>query len=380
MKTKKNILIALLFLLALMFQSCEKLDTNEKKKNTGILPERFKVEIPTSLSSTQAGGGNTKSANSTNADTIKGNAIYQNLNTFIAVGEASADVVIHIIAAITIYNINEPMTLTFEGEDDHRAKNLVVLQDADYSGRTWEYMLTITDAESESEADGGKALQIFWNTSPIDGIAILKPYNCDRIKNSNAKDAIFKIEYSETGTDKYERYMIVEIAGFPMPAAKLEPFAINSLKMFVGRNGNNVDVYGNSNHPNAKFFTDKTGFDWAFVASGLDNQNIAVAEVGLPPCNLDENNRDVLLKDYSIKNVLTAEINQWFIETIGFRPDSSDLAGYLKNADAPGFFADHGFIQGGVAPSDDYNPLVDRIQSLSPFNPKTINDLEIEFK
>jgi hypothetical protein len=380
MKNQKNILIVTLFLLTLMFQSCEKLDNIEKKKNAGILPERFKVDIPTSLSNTQAGGGGYKSATSTDADTIKGNAIYQNLNAFIAVGEASADVVMHIIAAIAIYDINKPMSLTFESNDDHRSKNLVVEQGTEYSDRTWEYVLTITDAESENEADGGKALQVFWNTSPIDGIAILKPYNCDRIKNSNSKDAIFKIEYSETGTDQYERYMIVEIANLPLPAANLEPFAMKSLKMFVGRNGDFVDVYGNSNHPNAKFFTDRNGFSWSFVASGRDNEDIAVAEVGLPPSNLDENDRTVLLKDYSIKNVLTTEINQWFIETIGFRPDSSDLAGYLKNADAPGYFADQGFIQGGVAPSVDYSPLEDRIQNLSPFNPKTINDLEIEFK
>jgi hypothetical protein len=380
MKTQKINLIVVLFLLALMFQSCEKLDINNNKKNSGILPERFKVDIPNSLSNSNAGSGNYKSATSVNADTMKGNEIYLNLNTFIAVGEASADIVIHIIAGIAIYDIDKPMTLTFEGEDDHRAKNLVVEQNVDFSDRTWEYMLTITDAESENEADGGKALQVFWNRSPIDGIAILKPYNCDRIKNNNAKDAIFKIEYSETGTEKYERYMIVEIAGLPIPAASLEPFAMKSLKMFVGRNGNYVDVYGNSDHPNAKFFTDRNGFSWSFVAAGLDNEDIAVAEVGLPPSNLDENDRDVLLKDYSIKNVLTTEINEWFIETIGFRPDSSDLAGYLKNADAPGYFADQGFIQGGVAPSNDYSPLLDRIQNLSPFNPKAIDDLEIEFK
>jgi hypothetical protein len=380
MKTQKNILIAAIILLAFMFQSCEKLDTNEIKKSSGILPERFKVDIPTSLSNNLTAGGNLKSTASTNADTLKGNQIYANLNTFIFVGEASADVVMHIIAAIALYDIDKPMKLTFESNDDHRAKNLVVEENAFYSNRTWEYVLTISDAESENEADSGKALQVFWNTSPIDGIAILKPYNCDRIKNSNAKDATYKVEYSETGTDQYDRFMIVEIANLPLPNAKLEPFAMKSLKMFVGRSGNYVDVYGNSDHPNAKFFTDKTGFSWSFVASGKDNEDIAVAEVGLPPFNLDENDRNVLLKDYSVKNVLTTEINKWFVQTIGFRPDSADLAGYLKNADAPGFFADHGFIQGGIAPTSAYNPLVDRIQNLSPYNPKTVNDLEIQFK
>jgi hypothetical protein len=380
MKTLKNILIVVLFLTSLMIQSCEKLGSNEPKKNSGILPERFKVDIPSSMSNTEFGSKSYKSATSPNSDTLQGNAIYGNLNTFIAVGEASADVVMHIIGAITIYHIDQPMSISFNGEDDNRVKNLVVEENAEYSGKTWQYVLTITDAESEANADGGKALQIFWNVDPIEGIAILKPYNCDRIKNEKATDALFKIEYSEVGTQAYERYMTVEIAGLPLPDARLEPFAINSLKMFVGRNGNNVDVFGNSNHPNAKFFTDKTGFSWAFVASGLDNEDIAVAEVGLPPYTLDESDRTVLLKDYSIKNVLTEEVNQWFIDAIGIKPDSTSLSGYLKNADAPGFFTNHGFIQGGIAPSDNYLPLMDRIENLSPFNPKSVNELQIEFK
>jgi hypothetical protein len=127
-------------------------------------------------------------------------------------------------------------------------------------------------------------------------------------------------------------------------------------------------------------FYRSTGFSWSFVASGFDSQNIAVAEVGLPPSNLDQSDRNVLLKEYSIKNVLTEQINEWFVDHFGIHPDSSDLASYLKNADAPGFFADRGFIQGGVAPGDEYNDLVNTINQLSPFNPKSVNELEINFK
>lgn len=378
MKTLKSILLVVLVLTALMIQSCEQID-KEKTTDTGILPERFKVDIPNSLSNTNSTSKSAyKSASKANSDTIKGNEIYGNLNTFIAVGEASADVVVHIIAGIAIYHIDEPMSISFVGDDDNRTKNLVVEENVEFSDRTWEYGLTITDAESEGNADGGKALQVFWNVNPIEGIAIIKPYNCDRIKNAEVADAIFKVEYSEAGMANYERYMIVEIARLPMKTAEI--YGINTLKMFVGRNGDAVDVYGNSNHPNAKFFTDKTGYDWAFVASGYDSKDIAVAEVGLPSNILNSDDRGVILKENSMKNVLTQEINDWFIETIGFKPDSASLSGYLKNADAPGFFADHGFIQGGTAPSDDYLPLVDRIKDLTPFNPKEINDLMIEFK
>jgi hypothetical protein len=296
------------------------------------------------------------------------------------VGEGAADIVQHVIASIVIYHIDKPMVVSFESDEDHRVKNLVVVENAEYDSRLWEYELTISDALSENEADNGKGIQVFWNTDPIEGIAILKPYNINRNENEKALNAMFRIKYSEAGTSQYDATMSVEIANLTMPDATIEPFALKGMKMFVGKKGNNIDVFGNSDHPNAKFYTERAGFSWAFVASGLKTEDIGVAEVGLPPSNLDESDRNVLLKDYSVKNVLTEEINQWFIDKFGFRPDSTDLAGYLKNADAPGFFSDQGFVQGGTAPSADYNPLIDRIIQLSPYNPKSVDELSIEFR
>jgi hypothetical protein len=383
MKNLKNILSLGLILLVIMFQSCKKLDLEKSKQDTGILPARFKVEIPKSLSNSLVTTKSTKSAAAelqTQSDTLKGGEIYGMLNFFIAVGEGAADIVQHVIASIVIYHIDKPMTVSFQSDDDHRVKNLVVVENAEFESRTWKYELTISDALSVNEADSGKAIQVFWNTDPIEGVAILKPYNINREDNPNAVDAMYRIDYSEAGTDQYETTMLVEIANLPLPAASADPFALKGMKMFVGKNGDNVDVFGNSDHPNAKFYTDRAGFSWSFVASGSSVQDIGVAEVGLPPSNLDESDRTVILKEYSIKNVLTTEINQWFTDKFGFRPDSADLSGYLKNADAPGFFADHGFIQGGSAPDANYYPLVDRINILSPYNPKSVNELDIEFK
>jgi hypothetical protein len=383
MKSLKIILSLGLILIVFIFQGCVKPNLDAPKQNTGILPARFKVDIPSSLSNTFASAKSTKSAYSetnTQADTLKGNEIYGLLNLFIAVGDGAADIVQHVIASIVIYYIDKPMIVSFESDDDHRVKNLKVVTNVEYDSRLWEYELTISDALSENEADSGKAIQIFWNTDPIEGTAILKPYNINRVENPKATNAMFRIDYSEAGSSQYDAIMSVEIANLPMPDATKEPFALKGMKMFVGKKGNNVDVFGNSDHPNAKFYTERAGFSWAFVASGLKTEDIAVAEVGLPPSNLDESDRNVLLNDYSVKNVLTEEIDQWFIDKFGFRPDSTDLAGYLKNADAPGFFSDNGFVQGGIAPSAAYNPLVERINLLSPYNPKSVNELSIEFK
>jgi len=52
----------------------------------------------------------------------------------------------------------------------------------------------------------------------------------------------------------------------------------------------------------------------------------------------------------------------------------------LVNTEALGFFGVDGFIQGGDSPGTEYDPLVDRIQDLTPFNPNDINNLEVSFQ
>lgn len=374
MNTKLAIAV-ILFLGSFFIQSCQKEEIVSPTENI-ILPERFKVDIPSSISSsTSLKSGSIMDAN--NADTLKGNAIYLNLITFVAVGEGAADIVQHIIGGIAMYHINKPMTFTFESDDDHRVKNLVVKENATFNGKTWKFMMTISDAASISNPDSGKALQIFWNPSPIEGVAILKPYNIDRSKNTNMPDALFRIEYSEIADQNYDSHMIVDMAGLPL--SDLNMYAIKNLRMFVGKKGDIVDVYGNSDHPNARFFTQDKGFNWAFVASGSATKNISTAEVGLPPCDLNESSRKVLLQDYSIKSVLTEQVNEWFLQ-FGVRPHPEDLSAYLKNADAPGFFNKNGFVQAGTAPNADYAPFVTRIGSLTPYSPKSIGSISINFK
>ena len=228
MKTLRNILLTGIMGIVILIQGCEESGINNPKEDNGILPARFKVDIPGSLSSDAIVKSALKSASET--DTLTGNEIYAHLNTFIAAGEGASEIVQDIIFAIALYDIDEPVSLSFQSDDDNRVKNLVVTEVAEYSDRIWEFMLTITDAESESEPDEGKALQIFWNRNPIEGIALLKPYNIDRKHDSEWLDAIFRIEYSEAGTDEYDTYMIVEITGIPMPDPRIEPFALKSLK------------------------------------------------------------------------------------------------------------------------------------------------------
>lgn len=365
---KISLALASILLLLLVFSSCKK--TNDFDENS--LPSTFKVDIPDAIS-------NSSNAKNAKVDEVNGDEIYEHLTFFIAVGEGAADIVQEIIVAIHQYDLDQATSFSFESDEDGRTKNLVVVENSEYDGTTWMYQLTMTDALSEGDADGGYAMQIFWNNNPTKGIAILKPYNINRSDSLESwTHGTFRIDYSEAGEYGYEQSMIVSIADLPLPSDEI--YAIKSMKMFVGRNGDIVDVYGNSAHPNAKFFNSEDGFDWAFVAAGNQVSDIGVAEVGLPPYSLDESSRTVLLGDYSIHSVFTNLITEWYFDENGSDIDSLTLAAYLENAEAPGFFNKDGFIGSGTAPTADFNALVSNIQSLSPYNPLTIANLKIKFK
>jgi hypothetical protein len=266
--------------------------------------------------------------------------------------------------------------MTYVSDDDNRAKNLIVESNVSFENKVWDYQLTITDADSESNADGGKALQIFWNkTAPIQGIAIIKPYNCNRAENPKAENTIVRINYTEAGGLGYDAQMEVLIAGLPVESPLHNPFSMSTLRLFAGKKGDVVDVYGNSNHPNAILFSGNTGFNWAFVASGNDKKDIGVAEVGLPPSSLESDNRDVLLKEYSIKNVFTEEIT-----SVWPGIDPNLLETFLSNTAAPGYFGNAGFISGGASPGAEWDALTSRLDDLTPYSPHHISALDVTFK
>lgn len=325
------------------------------KPQQDILPESFRVVVPSSISNSAYEEGGRLSGR-TKDDTLQGNDIYENLGTFIAIGDGAAEITEAIIFGLRKHQIDRVLSLSFISDDDNRVKNLVVESDVEFEGKPWEYMLTITDAESESNPDGGKAMQIFWNKrQPIMGIAIIKLFNINRVENPEAGDAIVRINYSEESSLGYDAEMEVLISGVPLPNPLDEPFAINNLHMFAGKKGDAVDVFGNSNHPNAILFAGNAGFNYAFVASGSDTKDIGVAEVGLPPSNLDASDREVLLKDYSIKNVFTNEIN-----AVWPGLDPTLLATYLQNTSAPGYFSEKvGFIAGGESPGSEWDEFAE---------------------
>ena len=355
----------------LIFTACDNIfnDVPGQEFENSILPDQLTVDIPEAL---VEDASSLKS--SPRVDTLSGRLIYGHLRFFIFTGDHASRIVRHIIYGIRRYNIDRVKSVTYESEDDGRIKNLVVVEAPEFDGRTWEYGLTITDALSEGEADGGKGMQIFWNTSPKEGITVIKPYNLDRTTAEEFAQSMARIDYSGAGELGYEHHMIVSISDLPAIDPLLAPFAMDGMKMFVGKTGDMVDVYGNSSHPNAKFLTEKVGYNWAFVASGSDGDDAAVVELGLPLSTLDSDDRAILLEDNSVYNVMYNEVKTVW-------PNASDafLEAWLANTEAPGFFDHHGFIQGGEAPGDEFLPLVDRISNLAPYNPVLVSNLVIEF-
>lgn len=375
MKTKlmKTLVGGTFIALTMLVMSC---DTNpDITPDQDLLPDNFRVDIPSSIANEDF-VTNGRMRGRSKEDELNGNDIYQHLGTFIAIGDGAGELVEDLIGGIQKHQINRVLSLSFISDDDGRVKNMIVTSDAEFEGRTWQYQLTLTDAESEGNPDGGKALQVFWNhQQPIEGISIIKLYNIDRTKHADAGDAIFRIDYSEVSDQGYDAEMEVRIAGLPMPTPLEDPYAVSSLWMFAGKKGDVVDVYGNSNHPNAIFFSGAVGFDWAFAASGDDANDIGVAEVGLPPSNLDSNDRNELLVENSIKNVFTNEINAVWP---GLDPEL--LANYLQNTEAPGYFSSNGFIAGGESPGPAWDALAARITTLTPYSPLAVSNLTIQFK
>lgn len=370
---KKINLLTLLSLVALLLfaASCDdSIDTPPAQED--ILPERFSIDVPDPLANTNAANG--RKNGRTADDELNGNDIYGLLPVFIAIGDGAGELTEAIIGGVSQFDIDGEFFFSYESDDDQRVKNLSVTSNATYEGVDYQYSLTITDAASEGNDDGGKAMQVFWNKDVIKGVAILKPYNIDRIKDVDAGDAIYKIEYSEE-SDNYEAQMIVTIDNLPLKDPNEDPYSISTLKMFVGKTGEVIDVFGNSYHPNATFFNDDKGFNWAFVASGIHKGSIGVAELGLPGGSLDSDDREVLLVENSIKNVFTAQIQSAF-------PDlpQEQIDAYLQNTEAPGYFNSDGFIQGGESPDQLFDQFADRLQDLTPYNPAVIAALEINFE
>jgi hypothetical protein len=82
-----------------------------------------------------------------------------------------------------------------------------------------------------------------------------------------------------------------------------------------------------------------------------------------------------LVEEYGQAWVDRASEKDWFQDTL-----QNYIEPYMSEVKSPGYFHNGEFKAAGTAPSDDYNPLVGRLDALDPYNPKTVNSLSLSFK
>ncbi|MEP1034987.1 hypothetical protein [Ekhidna sp.] len=354
----KNLkLIALLISFSFMI-ACS---SDDEVTSSIDIPAQFSVDIPQPIS---ANAGGLSGRTSGDGDgVIEGDEIYESLRHFIKIGEGSAEIVeltLLVAVALEVQNIR---TFTFESEDDNREKRIDLVEGVTRGGVAYDYEMTMIDV-----ADNEMALQLLWNTDPVEGVAILKPYNINRDEQTDEPNAFVRIEYSEDDAT-YDATMTVSIAGIQ----PVDNGDIDNMKMFVGKKGDIVEVMGNSNHPNIEIvdpnFTG--GRNYAFVGRGDESTDLGVIKLALPPSSTTTSD---VLEDFSVFAVLEAEINA--VANL----DQSIIDAILAEALSPAYFNNDGFITSGTdnKPASFDAAFVD-LSGMNPFVPNDIQNLEIDF-
>ncbi len=324
------------------------------------IPDQFTIDIPEPISSNT---GSPSGRTTGDGDGIvEGNEIYESLRGFIHIGDQSAQILKFTLVVAAALETSNVSSITFSSDDDNREKRLDLTENVTRGGVTYAYEMTMFDV-----ADNEQALQLLWNTAPTEGLGILRPFYVDRSRDDD-EDAYIRIDYSEDHPD-YEATMTVTISG----VEPVENGDIDNLKMFVGKNGDIVEVMGNSNHPDIVILDDNFtgGRNYAFVGRGDDAADLGVVNLALPPSSITT---DDVLTDYSVFTVLEDEI-----QSAGLT-DQTIIDAILVNAHSPAYFNNSGFITSGTdnKPASFSDSFVD-LSGMSPFVPNDIKNLSIGF-
>ncbi|MEP5613573.1 MAG: hypothetical protein ABJP45_15080 [Cyclobacteriaceae bacterium] len=354
-----KVIKTLCLLLSLAFLSnCGSDDTVAEKKLD--IPETFTVDIPGAISSNT--GGLSGRTDGDGDGFIEGNEIYESLRGFIYVAEQSAEIMDFILQVAAQMEAADLRTLSFTGDVDGREKRIDISEGVARAGIVFDFEMIMVDVESED-----RALQLLWNTGQVIGIGVMNPYQIERTPD-NDPDTFIRIDYG-VSVFGYEEIMQVQISGL----GATENGDIDNMSLFVGRNGDLVDIIGNSNHPNLVII-DETytgGRNYAFVGRGDEASNLGVVNLALPPSSWST--RDYF-ETHSVAIVLEEEI-----ETAGIT-DQSVIDEILQEAQSPAYFNADGFITSGVNNKPlDFSTIFTDLSDLSAFVPADIAVLEVGF-
>jgi len=339
----------------LSFVSCE-----ENDADSSLLPKNFTLDVPEALSYSSTGARIAE-------DEVNGGIVYALLGVYVYFGESSAMLVQEFI---TFLRQNPGLTkinsFTYTSEDDGRTKSATIEEDGVYGGITYQYKLTIMDQLENM------AFQLFWNKSPVSGIAIMSPYNIDRTNDVVDPEVMFSIEYTEEDS-VYDKVMIVSVSG----NGPEDEDGLNNFKMYVGKKGNIVEIFGNSNHPTITIIGDNYygARNYAFVGRADEANDIGVAKVAMPPSSVETNVG--LFENYSIRKVLEEEVFKVFGTSL-----PSVLEPFLVNSDPPGYFVKGKGFEGSGENIPDNEAFTEEfidLSNLKPYVPKYIQYLSVDF-
>lgn len=361
-------LLSLIGILSLLFiSSCKKDRNTDLDPKTNIIPRsNMTIAVPSALSEAQhIDEDDEYIPNKNNKDNIlSGDDIYGLLRVYVGAGDQAGQFAQFLINSVYQMNLTQDTSITYPSSDDNRNKTLTITSNVTLEGIAYDYELTIRDQS------GDLGLQMAWNNTPLKGLFILNPFNLNREDTSNPESLYYRVDYSEKGELGFEKHMIVTVSELPLVLT--DQFSINKVKMVVGKTGDIISIYGNSNHPNVRALGGgNEGINWAFRANINTTENIGVAEIGLPPVSLTDST--IIFTNYSIRDVLSDALNPIFNDSI--------VNSYLTNASAPGYFDSTGFISGGANVPDSrfsQNNL-NILTGLTPFAPYTVNGINLSF-
>ncbi|MGL1887216.1 MAG: hypothetical protein OCD76_11950 [Reichenbachiella sp.] len=350
-------------LLGFIIISCDEVEDIGSGKTVNLeIPEAFTVDIPDELSTSERNS----STRVLEDATISGEDIYHGVRGFIKLGEGSAEILEEIMKVAVIASAVDADEFTYVSEDDFREKTFLFTENVNHAGVEYEFEMLVTDE------DGSSAIQVFWSLNPMQGKAVLSPYNLDRIGNEEVPDALFQIDYEEN-LDKSVQQMTVHIVGLA------EEDEINNMKMKVIKTGDIVEVFGNANLPNFEIvgFLDKADRNYAFRARADETTNIAVAEVALPLSSVTTND---MMEEYSVYNVFDRAI-EIQLEKLEVDISQATIDAWLANTQPPGYFNEvDGFLGAGNMPEGKgFTAEFSDLSDLSAYAPKDVADMKLSF-
>ena len=359
MKTIK-IIGVIVTLSALVFSGCSKDDSGDS------LPDNITIGISDAISFPVSGSG--KSAN-LGIDPLTGEEIYMHLGNIIYLGELSADLVQDMMISLKKHNIKYATTFSYVSIYDEKNKNVVVKENVSVNDTTWNYCLTVSDEEL------GTAFQLFWNTSPLEVIAILQPKAFDFSVTRNP-NAMIKIEYSENDPD-YEKTMIVSVTKMDSTSRQY----MSNLKFFAGKNSDVISLYGTAIHPHMALINNNhtNGRAFCFQAKNDILNDIAIARIALP--TILQTDMSNIWDDFSVDKVLSDEIDIVYANV-----EQSTLTTikniYLANAIGPAYFTgEQGFVSnaGDIPDDEGFTQDFMNLTGLTPWAPSEISQMTITF-